>query len=301
MICAVIFGHRYNYDDEEFRELLSILNKELELIGSGGLHLLIPQMKYLQPTVSKLLREHGAHQTQFIIKIFDEHRNRYDQANPKDFIDICLAEIRNGNGSRQSYLNERTFISTINNLFTGGTETTATTLRWSLLYMIAYPEIQRQVQQELDTVVGRERLPRLSDSLDLPYAMATLLEIQRIASVLPLGVPHCAAEETTICGFFIPKGAFILPNLWAVHHDSRLWDEPSKFEPSRFLDSSGNLLQKPELIPFSTGNTCTWFKKRWKRRRRRRRRRRRKEEEEGGRGAVVAEVGARGGAEVAEV
>ncbi len=59
-------------------------------------------------------------------------------------------------------------LTVLDDFFLAGSETTSTTLRWVLLYMMKYPEIQDKVQQEIDTVVGRDRLPQLSDRSDLP-------------------------------------------------------------------------------------------------------------------------------------
>lgn len=67
--------------------------------------------------------------------------------------------------------------SAIGDLLLAGTETTTTTLKWCILYMMAYPEMQSRVQIELDHVVGRERLPRLDDRNDLPYTNAVLMEV----------------------------------------------------------------------------------------------------------------------------
>ncbi|XP_072044784.1 cytochrome P450 2U1-like [Amphiura filiformis] len=117
--------------------------------------------------------------------------------------------------------------------------------------MIAYPDIQSRVQYEIDSVVGRNSLPRVNDKL--PFTEATIMEVQRIASTVPMGVPHAAAADTTLRGYFIPKGTMILSNLWAIHHDQDTWDEPEKFKPERFLDSKGDVCYRNEYVPFSTG------------------------------------------------
>jgi cytochrome P450 len=48
-------------------------------------------------------------------------------------------------------------------IFAAGAETTSTTLRWFMLYMIEYPEVQKKIQDEIDAVVGRDRLPSWED------------------------------------------------------------------------------------------------------------------------------------------
>ena len=119
--------------------------------------------------------------------------------------------------------------------------------------MITYPDIQRKIRREMYDIIGRDRLPRLSDQSTLPYTSAALLEIQRMASVTPLGVLHSAAQDTKLNGYDIPQGSILISNLWAVHHDPEVWEEPFEFKPSRFLDDNGDLQHKPELIPFSIG------------------------------------------------
>ena len=67
------------------------------------------------------------------------------------------------------------------------------------------------------------------------------------------GVPHVAADDTTIQGYTIPKDSLIFANIWAVHHDHALWNDPEVFRPERFLDESGVVLQPDYYMPFSIG------------------------------------------------
>lgn len=54
-------------------------------------------------------------------------------------------------------------------------------------------------------------------------------------------------------GYTIPKGAVVLPNLWSVHRDPTVWEDPDTFNPTRFLDKEGTLVRKECLIPFGIG------------------------------------------------
>lgn len=61
-------------------------------------------------------------------------------------------------------------------------------------------------------------------------------------------------ESTAVNGFFIPKGTHVVINLWAIHHDEELWEEPEEFLPSRFLDQSGQkLIKKDGFMAFGSG------------------------------------------------
>ncbi|XP_003723543.2 cytochrome P450 2U1 [Strongylocentrotus purpuratus] len=104
------------------------------------------------------------------------------------------------------------------------------------MYMILHQDVQEKIHKELDDVVGRNRLPSLTDRPNLPYTEATLLEIQRFATITPLGVPHAPVQDTVLNGYDIPKGTVVLPNLWAIHHEPDLWKNPDEFNPARFLN-----------------------------------------------------------------
>ena len=82
--------------------------------------------------------------------------------------------------------------------------------------MALHPHVARKAQEELDRVVGNERLPELSDRENLPYISALLKELLRWTCPLPFGVPKRVTEDDTYKGFFIPAGATILENIWSV-------------------------------------------------------------------------------------
>ncbi|XP_072030577.1 cytochrome P450 2U1-like [Amphiura filiformis] len=139
-------------------------------------------------------------------------------------------------------------------LVNAGTESPTSTLRWALLYMMKYPEIQAKVHQEIDAVVGPTRMPQWADRSLLPYTEAVLLEIQRIRTNLATSFPRVASEDTKLAGYDIPKGTFVIFNHWAVHNDPDVWAEPEQFKPERFVDDDGKLLHREELMPFSKGH-----------------------------------------------
>jgi len=131
-------------------------------------------------------------------------------------------------------------------LYSAGAETTSTTLAWWALAMIAFPYTQRKAQAELDTVVGRERMPNLADAPNLPYLCAVIKEVLRWRPALPLGVPHAATEDDWYEGTFIPKGAICMPNVWHCNHDKAVFGEDAdEFRPERHLDANGELLPGP--------------------------------------------------------
>uniref|UniRef100_A0A8C3JH48 Cytochrome P450 2J2 n=1 Tax=Calidris pygmaea TaxID=425635 RepID=A0A8C3JH48_9CHAR len=101
---------------------------------------------------------------------------------------------------------EENLIQTIFDLFLAGTETTATTLRWALLYMVVYPDIQAKVQKELDAVLGCSHAICYEDRKKLPYTNAVIHEIQRYSNIVLIALPRQSMKDTELLGFPIPKG-----------------------------------------------------------------------------------------------
>jgi len=134
-----------------------------------------------------------------------------------------------------------------------GTETTATQLCWAMILLGNHPEVLRRLQTELDDVVPRDRLPSMEDKAKLPYMEASILEIMRIRMVAPLGVPHTTLCDTELCGYKIPSDAMVIINLWSAVMDPRVWSEPDKFRPERFLDAEGKVTKRELMISFSLG------------------------------------------------
>ena len=140
-------------------------------------------------------------------------------------------------------------------VFGTGIETVSTSLSWALLHILSKPGLQDDLQAELKRVIGADRLPTLQDRTKLPLLQATVLEVLRIATVVPLAIPHYTTEDSEVAGYRIPKGTTVVVNLWAVNHDPEYFDHPNVFDPYRFLDTEGQLLldQQVFLLPFSTG------------------------------------------------
>ena len=143
-------------------------------------------------------------------------------------------------------------------LLIAGTDTSAQTVNWTLLLLANRPEIQDQVHEELDRVIGHDALPTVDDRTRLPYTFACLAESMRYRTIGPLGVPHKASQDTEIGGYRIPAEAQVLGNIYSIHHDPRYWDSPHEFIPERFLpQEDGSMpptLTGPAYIPFGTGH-----------------------------------------------
>ncbi|KAI1826284.1 cytochrome protein [Xylaria intraflava] len=120
-------------------------------------------------------------------------------------------------------------------LFGGGADTTVNMLSAFFLAMILYPDVQRKAQEEIDQVIGTGRLPMYSDRDRLPYVDAVVTEAWRWHPVVPLNTPHTSDAEHFVNGYYIPKGALVMANIWAFTHDPVVYPDPSAFNPLRYL------------------------------------------------------------------
>ncbi|KAF8714710.1 cytochrome P450, partial [Rhizoctonia solani] len=122
------------------------------------------------------------------------------------------------------------------NLFGAGADTTAASLLVFILAMTLNPHIQAKAQAEVDRVLGQDRLPEMDDREFLPYVECVLKEVERWQPVVPLGIAHASTEDDEYRGYFIPKGAVVIGNLWAITRNKLVYCEPDRFDPDRFLD-----------------------------------------------------------------
>ncbi|KZT07800.1 cytochrome P450 [Laetiporus sulphureus 93-53] len=129
----------------------------------------------------------------------------------------------------------------------GGVETTASIMQWFSALIPAYPEIQKKAQEELDRVVGRNRLPTVEDEKDLPYCHAIIKEVERCHNPFWLGTPHVASEDFTYNGQFIPKDTVVVMNTRSMHYDETRHANPDKFDPERYINDSTNNTESANL------------------------------------------------------
>ncbi|XP_039183314.1 cytochrome P450 2J6-like [Crotalus tigris] len=256
VICALLFGYRFSKEDETFHRLIKSTEVILQIGGSAW------QIVYeIFPWIMNHLP--GRHQKAFacydfsISFVMKEIRSREKSGtldNPQNFIDFYLAQMAKSKDDPTSTLDENNLAYSIFDFFIAGSETTATTLHWALLYMVAYPDTQAKVQKELDDTLGSSsRLICCSDRRNLPYTNAVIHEIQRYANIILIGGPRQSVKDTTVLGFPIQKGMTVIPNISSVLLDPKQWETPECFNPGHFLDEKGNFINREAFIPFSIG------------------------------------------------
>ena len=136
-----------------------------------------------------------------------------------------------------------------------GSDTTSSTMAWFILHMVLYHYVQEKIHNEVKRVVGEDLSPRWQDVKNMPYLQATICEVMRRSSTVPVAVAN-AMRNTSIGGFHIPKGTLVLLDLWQINHDGKEWSQPEEFKPERFLDAEENFVgwnKFNSFLPFGLG------------------------------------------------
>ncbi|XP_077983162.1 steroid 17-alpha-hydroxylase/17,20 lyase-like [Glandiceps talaboti] len=257
VISSMCFGERYDLDDPEFQEILTIMKEANESFGSGLLADFIPIFRHVPTKGLRLAKEFVNRWISLIQRKIDKHKKNFDEDNIHDLVDDILKIQKDSTAAGEEHANTLTDVNlrqTLSDIFGAGLDTTVNTFNWCIVYLVNYPDVQSKVQKELDDVIGQDRLPLLSDKGKLAYCEAVINEVMRIRTVAPIGVPHKTLCDTSVGGYNIPKDTQVWINHWNLHMDERQWDNPEEFRPERFLDEDGKPLPKPNsFLPFSAG------------------------------------------------
>ncbi|GMQ05062.1 hypothetical protein CsSME_00050245 [Camellia sinensis var. sinensis] len=171
----------------------------------------------------------------------------------KDFLQFLL-EHKDGGREAKTPLTMAQVKAMLMDMVVGGTDTTINSVEAAMAEMMNKPQVMQKLQLELDTIVGKDHIVDESHIPKLPYLYAIMKETLRLHPILPLLIPHSPSETCTIGGYTIPKGTRILFNVWAIHRDPLIWENPLEFDPERFLngkwDYTGNDFA---YFPFGSG------------------------------------------------
>ncbi|XP_036604637.1 cytochrome P450 2K1-like [Trichosurus vulpecula] len=254
IICSILLGKRYEYDDFEFQYMLKLLDDNVKLSGSA-----MVEIYNYYPFLGFMI---GAHKTilrntqkmkNFFGKVFEEHARHLNVSHLTGFVDSFLLKQQQETQNPKTEFHKKNLLFSTLDIFGAGTETTSTTLCWGLLLMMKYPEVQRRVQAEINKVISFRRDPHVQDRKNMPYTEAVIHEIQRFANIVPMGVSRSVSADIKFQGYVIPKGTEVIPLLSSVFKDATQWETPYQFNPAHFLDATGNFVKKDCFIPFGLG------------------------------------------------
>jgi cytochrome P450 len=175
-----------------------------------------------------------------------------NQNHPDDFVDILFRQpADDGTG----HLADSAIKAVIQDMIVAGTDTSSNIVEWGISELVRHPEAGKKLQEELDRVIGKDRIVTETDIPNLPYLNAVVKETFRLHPQAPLNIPHKSIEDTTLGGFDFPANTTLFMNIYAIQRDPKWWERPEEFDPERFIKNpeinvTGNHFQ---LIPFGAG------------------------------------------------
>ncbi|KAF4115660.1 hypothetical protein G5714_003149 [Onychostoma macrolepis] len=255
IISAIVYGSRFEYNNTELHRMVRRANTTMQMTGSASVQLynMFPWLRCFVKNQKRIInnfREAFKQSEELVAGL----QKTLSPQNPRGITDsfLILQQQKQGSSELGTLFHSKNLHCTINNLFAAGTDTTTTTLRWGLLLMAKYPEIQDKVQDEIDRVIGG-RQPVVEDRKNLPYTDAVIHETQRFANIVPISVPRQTTCDVHLNGYLIKKGTSVWPLLVSVLRDESEWETPGNFNPGHFLNKQGQFVKKDAFMPFSAG------------------------------------------------
>lgn len=144
-------------------------------------------------------------------------------------------------------------------MIAAATDTSAVTNEWAMAEVISHPHVMRKVQEELDAVVGQDRMVSESDLGNLNFLRCVVRETFRMHPAGPFLIPHESTRDTTVRGYHIPAKTRVFINTHGLGRNPRVWEDVEEFRPERhWLGEGGGRVEIShgsdfKILPFSAG------------------------------------------------
>ncbi|OBT82019.1 hypothetical protein VE02_09813 [Pseudogymnoascus sp. 03VT05] len=238
VIMLVTYGYRLpTWEHPLVKEIYDVLDNLTEMTAPGAHAVdsfpalaVLPQFLFGNwRTYGKKVRDHDS---KVYMKLWNKLKEETDAGNARD----CFCKTFYLNDPHKQGIDDLLAAYQCGSMVEAGSETTSTTLNNFILGMILFPDAQKNAQEEIDRVIGSDRLPNFEDEMSLPYVRALVKETLRWRAVNKFGMMHATSDDDWYEGYFIPKGAVIVLNWWAIHMNPDIHPEPDQFNPDRYLN-----------------------------------------------------------------
>ncbi|KAA8541200.1 hypothetical protein F0562_025193 [Nyssa sinensis] len=261
MTYRMLFGRN---KDHRF-DIKSLVQETMSLAGAFNMADYLPFFAALDlQGLTRRFKETNKVLDKMLEIIIEEHMQEANSGQQShrhelDFVDIMLSLMKKSTYTHdeQSYIIDRTNVKAIIlDMIAGAIDTSATAIEWVLSELLRHPRVMRQLQEELNSVVGMDQIRvEETDLAKLNYLDMVIKESLRLHPVGTLLVPHESMEDIVIDEYYIPKKSRIIINCWALGRDPKVWsDNVEEFFPERFIGSNIDLRGHDfQLIPFGSG------------------------------------------------
>lgn len=166
-------------------------------------------------------------------------------------VSFTSKNIFDENGNPVSAADEDIAIWAAAGLYVGGADTVVAGLSNFMLSVTLFPAAQKRAQEELDSVIGSQRLPTLADRERLPYLDALFKETLRWNPIGPMALAHELQADDEYEGYHLPRGSIVYSNIWAMTRDETVYPDPESFTPERFMKETPH--KDPRELIFGIG------------------------------------------------
>ncbi|MCL7041258.1 hypothetical protein MKW94_013978 [Papaver nudicaule] len=203
--------------------------------------------KYHDPLIEKRIQHHRDMKSEMAM----------ERKEPRDLLDVFILLEADG----KPLLSTEEIKAQVTELFYISIDNASNASEWAVAEMTNQPDVLRKAVEELDAVVGKDRLVQESDCPKLNFVKACAREAMRLHPLATFIPTHMATSDGIVGGYSIPKGSHVMLSRYGIGRNPRIWDEPLKFMPERHLkiENNGSFanvdLTQPDLtyISFSTG------------------------------------------------
>ncbi|CAN6309240.1 unnamed protein product [Urochloa humidicola] len=235
----------------EAHEFKQIVDDVVPHLGTANLWDYLPVLRWFDVSgVRNKLVAAVDRRNAFLRRLIDAERQRVDGGGDESEKKSVIAVLLSLQKSEPEVYSDTMIMSLCANLFGAGTETTSTTTEWAMALLLNHPEKLKKAQAEIDAAVGSSRLISPDDLPHLGYLHSIINETLRLYPAAPLLLPHESSADCKVGGYDVPQGTMLLVNVYAIHRDPAVWEDPTEFKPERFEDgkAEGRL-----LMPFGMG------------------------------------------------
>ncbi|OMO66333.1 Cytochrome P450 [Corchorus olitorius] len=258
-ICRMAMSTNPSDDAAKVEKIKMLVDEMGELAGKLSAGDMLGPLKKLDlfgygRKLKKALKEFDELAEEMIMKKHDDN-GLITGKQGRDLMDILL-ETSN-DPSADVKLTRTDVKAFLRDVFTAGTETSSTAVKWSMAELINHPQVFKKLRQEIFSVVGHGRLVKESDLQNLPYLQAVVKETLRLHPP-SITVHRLSNEPCKIHGFNLKAKTRIIVNLYTIMRDPGSWDKPDEFIPERFMvnsnpDQIGLRGQNFDFLPFGSG------------------------------------------------
>lgn len=179
----------------------------------------------------------------------NEELEKIQQKRHPDFLDILLcSKDENGQG-----LSDEDLRAEVDTFMFEGHDTTASGISWILYCMAQYPEHQQKCREEIREVLGGRGTMGWEDLSRLPYTTMCIKESLRLYPPVPAVSRELSKPITFFDGRSLPAGSIVSLNIYCIHRNPAVWEDPEVFDPLRFSQENSAKRHSHAFVPFAAG------------------------------------------------